>query len=135
MALNESKAIQAKEKSEAATPAEQMRPGLVFNPNVDIYETEKEIFVLADMPGVKAKNLSIDLKDNLLTLDGDVEEQASSKEEVLAREYQTGRYFRQFSISQQVDQAKIKAEIKDGVLRLTLPKAEAAVPRKIQVKG
>lgn len=135
MALNESKAIQAKEKSEAATPAEQMRPGLVFNPNVDIYETEKEIFVLADMPGVKAKNLSIDLKDNLLTLDGDVEEQASSKEEVLAREYQIGRYFRQFSISQQVDQAKIKAEIKDGVLRLTLPKAEAAVPRKIQVKG
>ena len=135
MALNESKAIQAKEKSEAATPAEQMKPGLVFNPNVDIYETEKEIVVLADMPGVKAKNLSIDLKENLLTLDGDAEEQVSSKEEVLAREYQTGRYFRQFSISQQIDQAKINAEIKDGLLKLTLPKAETAVPRKIQVKG
>lgn len=135
MDVKELKAIQAKEKSEAASPAEQMRPGLIFNPNVDIYETEKEIVVLSDMPGVKSKDLSIDLKDNILTLDGDVEPQESAGEEYLEKEYQTGRYFRQFSISQQIDQAKINAELKDGVLRLILPKAEAAVPRKIKVKG
>jgi HSP20 family protein len=135
MALTDSKAIQAKEKSEAATPAEQMKPGLIFNPSVDIYEIENEIIVLADMPGVKAKDLSIDLKENILTLDGDIEEKESSGEEFLAREYQTGRYYRQFSISEQIDQSKINAELKDGVLQLTLPKAEKAVPRKIQVKG
>jgi HSP20 family molecular chaperone IbpA len=135
MALSDSKAIQAKEKSEAATPAEQMKPGLIFNPSVDIYETENEIIILADMPGVKGKNVSIDLKENVLTLDGDIERLESSEEEFLAREYQTGRYFRQFSISEQIDQSKIDAELNDGVLRLTLPKAEKAVPRKIEVKG
>jgi HSP20 family molecular chaperone IbpA len=135
MALSDSKAIQAKEKSEAATPAEQMKPGLIFNPSVDIYETENEIIILADMPGVKGKNVSIDLKENILTLDGDIEGLESSEEEFLAREYQTGRYFRQFSISEQIDQSKIDAELNDGVLRLTLPKAEKAVPRKIEVKG
>ena len=135
MASNESKAIKAKEKSEATTPAEQMKPGLVFNPTVDIYETETEIIVLADMPGVKAKDLSIDLKENLLTLDGDVEKQEAAGEEYLAMEYKTGRYYRQFSISEQIDQKKIKAELKDGVLQLTLPKVEKATPRKIEVKG
>jgi HSP20 family molecular chaperone IbpA len=135
MADTESKALQAKEKAELTTPAEQTRPGLVFTPSVDIFETEKEITLLADMPGVKAGELNIDLLDNVLSLDGDVEPPEGDDEVDVLREYRTGKYYRQFTLSQMIDQSKIDAEMKDGVLRLRLPKVEAATPRKISVKG
>jgi len=135
MAVTESKALQAKEKSEVTTPAEQTRQGLVFTPAVDIFETDKEITLLADMPGVKAGDLNIDLHENVLTLDGDVKSPEGANEVDVIREYRTGKYYRQFTLSQVIDQAKINAELKDGVLRLRLPKVEAATPRKIAVKG
>jgi HSP20 family molecular chaperone IbpA len=135
MADTESKALQAKEKAEVTTPAEQTRPGLVFTPAVDIFETEKEITLLADMPGVKSGDLNIDLRENVLTLDSDVKPPEGSGEVDVLREYDTGKYYRQFTLSQVIDQAKIDAELKDGVLRLRLPKVEAATPRKIAVKS
>jgi len=135
MAEEETKALQAKEKAEVTTPAEQTRPGLVFMPAVDIFETEKEIMLLADMPGVKADNLNIDLNENVLTIDGDVDAPEGADEADVLREFRTGKYQRQFTLSQVIDQAKIDAELKDGVLRLKLPKVEAATPRKIAVKG
>jgi len=131
----ESKALQAKEKAEVTSPAEQTRPGLVFTPAVDIFETDKEITLLADMPGVKAEDLNIDLNDNVLTLDGDVTAPENAAEVDVIREYRTGKYYRQFSLSQVIDQEKIKAEVKDGVLRLTLSKVKAATQRKIAVKS
>jgi HSP20 family protein len=134
MADTKSKALQAKEKAEVTTPAEQTRPGLVFTPAVDIFETDKEITLLADMPGVKAGALNIDLDENLLTLDGEVQSPEGDNEVDVIREYHTGKYYRQFSLSQVIDQPKIDAEMKDGVLRLRLPKVEAAKPRKINVK-
>jgi len=135
MADTESKALQAKEKAELTTPAEQTRPGLVFTPAVDIFETEKEITLLADMPGVKTGDLNIDLRENVLTLDGDVKSPERSGEVDVIREYRTGKYYRQFTLSQVIDQAKIDAELKEGVLRLRLPKVEAATPRRIAVKS
>jgi HSP20 family molecular chaperone IbpA len=135
MAENDKKQLQVKEKQEVATPAEQTRPGLVFEPNVDIFETESEITLLADMPGVKADNLTIDLRDNTLTLSGDVAPDSYENQEVIAVEYQSGRYYRQFSLSEVIDQSKIDAKLNDGVLRLTLPKVEKAAPRKIAIKG
>ena len=135
MADTESKALQAKEKAEVTTPAEETRPGLVFTPAVDIFETEKEIALLADMPGVKAGDLNIDLHENVLTLDGEVNAPDGADEVDVIREYRTGKYRRQFTLSQMIDQSKIDAEMKDGVLRLRLPKIEAATPRKIAVKG
>ena len=135
MADTESKALQAKQKSEVTTPAEQTRPGPVFTPAVDIFETEKEITLLADMPGVKSGDIDIDLHDNVLSLDGDVKSPEGTDEVDVFREYRTGKYYRQFTLSQVIDQSKIKAELKDGVLRLRLPKVEAATPRKITVKG
>ena len=68
----ETQELKPQEKMEVATPAEQTKPGPVFTPNVDIFETEKEITLLADVPGVKAEDLGIDLKDNILTLAGEV---------------------------------------------------------------
>ena len=135
MAETESKALQAKEKAEVTTPAEQTRPGLVFTPAVDIFETDKEITLLADMPGVKAGDLNIDLREDVLTLNSDVKAPEGADEVDVIREYRTGKYYRQFTLSQVIDQAKIDAELRDGVLRLRLPKVEAATPRKIAVKS
>jgi HSP20 family protein len=135
MTDTESKAIQAKGKTEAATPAEQTRPGFVFTPAVDIFETDKEITLLADMPGVKAEDLLVDLHENVLTLDGNVRPPEGPGEVDVFREYRTGRYYRQFTLSEIIDQAEIKAGLQDGVLRLTLPKVKAATPRRITVKG
>lgn len=134
MADTKTKALQAKEKAEVTAPAEQTVAGPVFTPAVDIFETEKDITVLADMPGVKASDLAIDLNDNVLTLSGTVASPQGKDEVALLREYRTGKYFRQFTLSEVIDQAKIEAKLSDGVLRLTLPKVEAAKPRKIEVR-
>ena len=133
MAADVEKSLQAKEKVEVSTPVEHTRPGVVFLPAVDIFETEKAITIMADMPGVKSGDLTIDLRDNVLTLDGQVKSPELEGERDLLREYRTGRYFRQFTLSQGIDQQKIAADLKDGVLRLNLPKVEAAVPRRISV--
>lgn len=128
------KDINVKDKQEVASGAEQTRTGLVFVPLVDIFETEAALTVLADMPGVKADNLNINLDNNVLTMTGDVETSESPGEQDILREFNTGRYFRQFTVSDVIDQSRIEAVLTDGVLRLTLPKAEAAKPRQVQVK-
>jgi HSP20 family protein len=134
MAEKESKELKAREKAEVSIPAEQTRPGPTFTPAVDIFETDQEITVLADMPGVKAKDLAIDLRENTLTLSGEVESPEGANEQEVLREYRTGNYYRQFTLSEGIDQSKIEAALKDGVLRVKLPKAEAVAPRTIPVK-
>jgi HSP20 family protein len=127
--------LQAKEKVEVAVPAEQTKPGRLFTPAVDIFETEKEIAMLADLPGVKADGLTIDLRDDTLTLTGEVKPFEGPDEEDILIEYDIGTYYRQFTLSEVIDQNKIDAKLQDGVLRLTLPKVEKAVPRQITVKA
>ena len=134
MADKDSRELRVREKQEVASPAEQTTPGLVFTPAVDIFETEKNITLLADMPGVKADDLTIDLRDNTLTLSADIAPVDNSDEEVLLVEYETGRYYRQFTLGELIDQANIDAKLNEGVLRLTLPKVEKATPKKIAVK-
>ena len=135
MAATENKEIKVHEKQAVAPPAEQTRPGIYFTPSVDIFETEKEITLLADMPGVAAENLVIDLRDNTLTLEGNIATAENEKEEPIYEEYSTGRFYRQFSLSEMIDQSKIDAQLTDGVLRLSLPKVEKATPRKITVRA
>jgi len=127
---DESKSL---EKSAPRTP-EHTYHGPVYTPAVDIFETEDRISVLADMPGVKAKDLKIDLRDNVLTLSGRVDASSPEKEATVLCEFESGTYFRQFTLSEMIDQAKIDAKLADGVLRLELPKAERAKPRQIAVK-
>jgi HSP20 family molecular chaperone IbpA len=133
--MADSKDIKVREKQELTTPAEQTKPGAVFTPQVDIFETEKEITLLADIPGVKADRLNIDLRDDILTITGDVEPVEPAAEEDVLIEYETGRFYRQFTLSEVIDQSKIDAKLGDGVLRLTLPKVEKATPRKIAIKS
>lgn len=135
MGNTENKEIQAMGKHEVAGPAEQTKPGPVFIPAVDIYETGENIILMADMPGVTAGDLSIDLRENTLTLSGDIAPYEAADEEDIAIEYEVGRYFRQFTISEVIDQEKIDANLNNGVLKLTLPKAEKAKPRKIAIKN
>ena len=134
MTDSKAKEIQVKPKQEVTSPAEQTKPGVVFTPSVDIFETDRELTLLADLPGVTAENLTIDLRENTLTLTGEVEPFESANEEDILIEYEIGKYYRQFSLSNVIDQSKINANLTDGVLRLTLPKIEEAKPRKIEVR-
>jgi HSP20 family molecular chaperone IbpA len=133
--MSETKELQVKEKQAVATAAEQTKPGPVFTPNVDIFETETAITMLVDMPGVKAADLNVDLRDDMLTLTGDVRPDEAEGVEKIYVEYETGRYYRQFSLSEVIDQVKIDAKLSDGVLRLTLPKVAKATPRRIAVQA
>ncbi len=113
---------------------EPTKHGVVFTPNVDIYETEHEIVVKADLPGVTKKGLDIDLRDGVLTLTAQVEEPKDDAKPVY-REYQVGGFARKFQVGETIDQAKISAKLDKGVLTLVLPKADRLKPRKIEVKA
>ncbi|MDX9785715.1 MAG: Hsp20/alpha crystallin family protein [Desulfobacterales bacterium] len=129
----DTKELQAKEKQELASVAEQTKPGLVFTPDVDIYETDHALKLVADMPGVTPETLNIDLRDNVLTITGDSPPLGGAEEKAVLVEYNTGTYYRQFTLSEIINQDKIDAQLNDGVLSLTLPKVEKAAPRKIAV--
>jgi len=118
-----------------ATTPEQTRTGPVYSPAVDIFENDNSITLLADMPGVKASDLEIDLRENVLTLTGRVAAPGTAKEASVFREYRPGTFFRQFTLSETIDQPKIDAQLTDGVLRLELPKVEKARPRQITVRA
>jgi HSP20 family molecular chaperone IbpA len=101
-------------------------------PPVDIYETAEGLVVKADLPGVAKENLDVRVENNLLTIRGKSAHVAPG--EPIYREYELVNFFRQFELNERVDQAKISADLKHGVLTLQLPKAEEAKPRKIDVK-
>jgi HSP20 family protein len=101
-------------------------------PPVDIYETEEGLVVKADLPGVAKENLEVRVENNLLTIRGKSTHVAPG--DPIYREYELANFFRQFELNERVDQAKISADLKHGVLTLNLPKAEEAKPRTIDVK-
>jgi len=131
--MADSKELQVKGKQEIAPPAEHTRPGMVFTPEVDIFETDRELTVLVDMPGVDHDGLNIDLRENILTLEGDIKPWEDGQESDVLVEFEIGKYYRQFALSEVIDQGSIEAKLEDGVLRLRLPKAEKAIPRQIAV--
>ncbi len=126
------KELQLREKDQL--DVERTEAGPTYVPMVDIYETDQALTLLADMPGVDAKGVSVDLKDNVLTISGRLTAQAG-KEHLLYQEYATGSYMRSFTVSEKLDQTKIEASMKDGVLTLVLPKQEKLQPRAIEVKA
>jgi HSP20 family protein len=126
--------IQKSDKPGLPAVPEQTRPGPVYSPSVDIFENDNSITVLADMPGVNVQDLKIDLRENVLTLSGHVAAPENAKETDVLREYHPGTFFRQFTLSETIDRAKIDAKLSEGVLRLELPKVEAARPRQITVR-
>lgn len=128
------KDMQLHEKHEVQGGLESTRNVPVFIPAVDIYESENELTLLADMPGVAMDNIDIDLERDELTIRGSVKMESEPGQAIL-HEYTVGDYYRQFSLSGAIDRDKIEASVKDGVLKLVLPKADVLKPRKISVKA
>ena len=105
-----------------------------WSPSVDIYETDGEIMVQAELPGVDRKDISLNLEKNVLTLKGERRFEKETKEENYHRiERAYGGFSRSFSIPAIVDEEKIKADYKDGILRIALPKKEQVRPKQIQI--
>jgi len=101
-------------------------------PAVDIYENDNEILLHADMPGVVKENISVDIDNGKLSISGvrKLETEGAATYE----EFSDVEYVRSFSIPQTIDVEKVEAELKNGVLKLHLPKSEAAKPRQIEIK-
>jgi HSP20 family molecular chaperone IbpA len=125
--------IQARNKQEVPPTSEPTTPGRVFSPLVDIFEDDQALTIIADMPGVPSNNVSIDLQEDILTLTGVPSLSVPDNEEIVLQEFETGKFFRQFTLSEVIDQANIKANLNHGVLHVTLPKIGPAKPRKVQI--
>lgn len=125
------------QKQEAQTPekGERTRTTPVYIPRADIFETEGQVIVIADMPGVSESSVDITLEKNTLTIRGQVEPESNPEYTLSYAEYGVGDYERSFVLSNKIDQERIEASVKNGVLRLLLPKQEEAKARKIQVKA
>jgi HSP20 family protein len=105
---------------------------LYIAPPVDIFESEDALIVVADLPGVDKDAVDIRVEDNILTMKGRAN--YSPRAGILVEEFNLQGYYRQFQLSDEVDQGKISAESKNGVLTITLPKAEKTKPKQIKVK-
>jgi HSP20 family molecular chaperone IbpA len=133
VAMPETEQTQAVPQPE--TPAvEATRPREHYmTPPVDIYETPESLVVIADMPGIDPAHLEVRVDQNILTLRGQTQEQMPG--DLRYREYTLVSFFRQFELGEQIDQDSIRADLKHGVLTLTLPKAAKAQPRAIPVNA
>lgn len=126
--------IQQQEES----PSEEMertRSRRAFIPRADIYETDSEIIVLADIPGANENNVDITLEKNVLTIVAYIDPVRSGDYDIAYAEYEEGDYQRSFRLSDEIDRDQIEASVSDGVLRLRLPKSKEAAARKITVKS
>lgn len=128
--------VQETEKRQVVeTDAERTRDRLAFVPSADVYETTDEIVVVADMPGVDENTVDITLENGVLTINGYVEPEQPKGRSLAYVEYRVGDYQRAFSLSDQIDREGIEAAVKDGVLRLHLPKITEARVKKIAIKA
>lgn len=126
--------LNVREKQEISVgAAENTHDKPIFSPVVDIWETDNGLMLVADMPGVAPESLSLDLSDSTLTISGQVGPQPEGRK-MLMKEYEVGNFYRQFSLADTIDQASITATMKDGVLKLSLPRVAPAQPRKIEIR-
>lgn len=107
--------------------------GKYYVPLTDIIETEKSLVVTMDMPGVKKESINVKLEDNVLEVDGQIDHSPYNDLNPVYTEYNVGHFTRKFTVSNEIDTGKIDANLSDGVLTLTLPKAPEAQPRRIKV--
>jgi HSP20 family protein len=126
--------LQVQEKREVEKGQEATSPTRAFMPIADIFETEDALTVVLEMPGVDRENIDVSVENGVLTIEGKINFGKYEGLQPVYSEYNVGPYRRSFRISNQIDQDKINAEMRDGVITLVLPKAEEAKPRRIQVK-
>ena len=126
--------LQVQKKREQETREEATIPARIFVPDADIYESEDVLTVILEMPGVARDNVKVGVEDGVLKVEGQLDLSKYQGLHPLYTEYNIGHYARSFQLSSKIDQNKITASMKDGVLSLTLPKVEEAKPRRIEVK-
>jgi HSP20 family protein len=126
--------LQVQQKRELENKEESTIPARVFVPTADIYESNDALNVVLEMPGVDKSSVDVRVEDGILKIEGRLDFSKYQGLQPLYTEYNVGHYSRSFRLSSKIDQNKIAAELKDGVLSLVLPKVEEAKPRTIQVK-
>ncbi|MBI9048963.1 MAG: Hsp20/alpha crystallin family protein [Anaerolineaceae bacterium] len=114
---------------------EQTRDRRVFSPFTDIYESDEEITLLVDLPGVNEKDIDVTLEKDMLTINANVEPTAMDGYSLAYAEYGVGDFHRKFRLTKMVDQDHINAVLKDGVLTIKLSKAKYAKTKKIAIQA
>ena len=121
------------EKKEVQVKQESTIPGKRYIPATDIVETDGELMLYMDMPGVEKDQIEVKLEKNVLVVDGQINSNPYSELKPLYTEYNIGHFTRRFELSNEIDQTRIGATIEEGVLKLTLPKVPEKQPRLIKV--
>jgi len=126
--------LKVQEKQIVQQDNEETKPEKYFVPAVDIFETDELVTVIAEMPGVKNTGVDVSLEDDVLTIRGN-----RGNEEIDGRlilhEYESGSYLRRFTMAETIDRDKICASMTGGLLKVELPKAAPAQPRRIEVQA
>jgi HSP20 family protein len=127
--------LAVREKRELAAKEERTVPGRFYVPYTDVYETEDALTVVMEVPGVAREAIEIEVKDDVLRVEGRIDPAKYGGLEPVYTEYNVGHWARSFALSDKVDREHIEARLEDGVLTLTLPKTAEARPRRIEVRG
>jgi len=125
--------LQVQQKREVEKKTEGTIPARVFVPVTDIFETPEALTVVLEMPGVGPNSIEANVENDIVTIEGRIDFTKYEGMQPVYTEYNVGHYARSFQISNKIDQGKISAEMKDGVVTLVLPKAEQAKARRIKV--
>jgi HSP20 family molecular chaperone IbpA len=129
--MNEESDVMTRDSTQ---PREAREPGYTLRPPVNIFEDAEGITLEADMPGVSKDRLSLQVDNDALLVEGDIRFDMPEGMEALYADVRATRYSRSFALSSELDIDRIDASLKDGVLRLRIPKREEVRPRKIEVR-
>ena len=129
-----SQELAVREKRELVSRDEKTVPGRFYVPYADIYETDEALTVLMEMPGVEREGVSVALEDDVLRVEGKIDFSKYEGMEPVYTEFNVGHYTRSFALSGKIDREGIGAQLEDGVLVLTLPKAKEAQPRRTAIQ-
>jgi HSP20 family molecular chaperone IbpA len=127
------KDLEVQKKRQVQSSEESTAPVNMFVPTTDIFETDDSLKVVVEMPGVEKGNVDISVKDRILTIDGKIDFQKYAGMVAVYTEYNIGNFHRRFSLSNKVDASNIRAEMRDGLLTLTIPKSEEAKAQRIEI--
>ena len=130
-----STAIEKRPEAQTVNVPERIEQTTYYTPLVDIAENADGFVFQADLPGVRAGDLDVSYDNNTLTIEAKVQPRQPANHPYAWREYGVGHFYRSFSINTPINPAGIRAELKNGVLELYVPKAESAKPKKIQIKS
>ena len=131
--MAEAQELAVRDKQELVSKEEKTVPGRYYVPYADVFETDEALCVVLEMPGVEKKDLNVGLENDVLRVDGRIDFSKYAGMEPLYTEYNVGHYARSFGLSSKIDRDRISAQLEDGVLTLTLPKAREAQPRRIPI--